>query len=178
MYFGYIYAITFDLNSFDDFQKQPLKLNYMKDIFDVNETNQIIDRINSLQPSSQPIWGKMDVGQMLAHCNVPYESVYENKYPKPNGFTRFMLKMFVKSAVVGPKPYKKNGRTAPEFLITEQKEFESEKNRLINYINKTQELGREYFNNKESQSFGKLSDKEWNNLFSKHLDHHLKQFGQ
>ena len=42
-----------------------------------------------------------------------------------------MLKTFVKNAVVSEKPYKKNGRTAPEFLIKEEKNFETEKNRLI-----------------------------------------------
>ncbi|MCJ8164098.1 hypothetical protein MKJ04_04535 [Pontibacter sp. E15-1] len=29
----------------------------------------------------------------------------------------------------------------------------------------------------ESHSFGRLSSQEWNNMFYKHLDHHLSQFG-
>ncbi|WP_435181734.1 DUF1569 domain-containing protein [Cellulophaga omnivescoria] len=114
---------------------------------------------------------------MLAHCNVAYEMTFEDKHPKPNSFKKFLLKTFVKNAVVGPKPYKKNSRTAPEFIITESKNFEEEKNRLLSYLDKTQKLGETYFNNKESHSFGKLSSKEWNMMFSKHLDHHLTQFG-
>jgi hypothetical protein len=39
------------------------------------------------------------------------------------------------------------------------------------------ELGEGYFNGLTSNSFGKLSTIEWNNLFYKHLDHHLRQFG-
>src|SRR5690606_17663329 len=108
-----------------------------------------------------PAWGKMSVGQMLAHCAVSYEMIFEDKHPKPNGFARFMLKTFVKGIVVGDKAYKKNSRTAPAFLITEEKEFESEKKRLKSYLWKTQELGEAHFDNKESHSFGKLSKKEW-----------------
>ena len=33
------------------------------------------------------------------------------------------------------------------------------------------------FDNRESHSFGKLSKTEWSNMFYKHLDHHLTQFG-
>ena len=62
-------------------------------------------------------------------------------------------------------------------IIKETKDFEVEKQRLINYIVKTQQLGENYFDNKESHSFGKLSKIEWNNMFYKHLNHHLTQFG-
>ncbi|WP_337994864.1 hypothetical protein [Polaribacter ponticola] len=48
---------------------------------------------------------------------------------------------------------------------------------MIGFILKTQELGADYFDGKESHSFGKLTEKEWNNTFYKHLDHHLTQFG-
>ena len=149
----------------------------MKDIFDKTVSGEIIKRINSLNTNSKPKWGKMSVDQMLAHCNVTYELIYENKHSKPNSFKKWMLKTFVKNFVVNEKPYKKNGRTAPEFLITNEKDFKKEKDRLNSYISKTQELGSDYFENKESHSFGNLTKTEWNNMFYKHLDHHLNQFG-
>ena len=149
----------------------------MKNIFEKNISNEVIKRINRLTPESKPQWGKMSADQMLAHCNVTYEFVFDNKHKKPSGFMKWMLKTFVKNAVVSEKPYKKNGRTAPEFLIKDEKNYETEKNRLIAYITKTQELGDNYFENKESHSFGKLTKTEWSNMFYKHLDHHLNQFG-
>jgi hypothetical protein len=48
---------------------------------------------------------------------------------------------------------------------------------LINYIKRTADLGESHFDGKESRSFGKLNITEWNNMFYKHLDHHLSQFG-
>ncbi len=149
----------------------------MKNIFEKSVSDEMINRINLLTPQSKPQWGKMSVDQMLAHCNVTYELVYDNKHQKPKGFKKLLIKTFVKNAVVSEKPYKKNGMTAPEFLITDEKEFQKEKERLIAYINKTQELGGKHFENKESHSFGKLTSIEWNNMFYKHLDHHLTQFG-
>jgi hypothetical protein len=83
----------------------------------------------------------------------------------------------VKTGVVNEVPYKHNSRTAPAFLITDERTFETEKKRLIDYVLKTQALGESYFSDKESHSFGKLNTQEWNNMFYKHLNHHLSQFG-
>ena len=149
----------------------------MKNIFLKKDSTEIINRINDLKTDSTAVWGSMSVAQMLAHCNVTYEMVYDNIHPKPNGFMRFILKSFIKNGVVNEKPYPRNSRTAPQFIVKGDRDFELEKNRLISYIVQTQELGEKEFEGKESLSFGKLTAKEWNNMFAKHLDHHLTQFG-
>ena len=149
----------------------------MKNIFESSVSEEMIERINKLTPESQPLWGKMNVAQAMAHCCVTYEFVYTDIHPKPGKFKQFLLKALVKKGVVGDKAYNKNLRTAPEFLKVDEHVFEEEKNRLIGYIKKTQELGPEYFDGKESHSFGVLTLEEWNNMFYKHLDHHLSQFG-
>ena len=150
----------------------------MVQIFTPEGAQQTIDRINKLSPQSKPLWGRMNVAQMLAHCNVTYELVYTDKHPKPkNPFMRWVLKSFVKNSVVNEEPYKKNMRTAPHFVMETEKNFEEEKQRLIDHIKQTQELGADHFDGKESHSFGVLNKTEWNNMFAKHLDHHLGQFG-
>ncbi len=158
-----------------------MKLNKLDmallNIFTKNVADKIIQRINRLKPTTQAQWGKMNVSQMLAHCNVTYEMAFENKHPRPNFFMRQILKAFVKKMVVSETPYKKNSQTAPAFIIADKRDFEVEKNRLIQYINLTVELGETHFEGRESLSFGKLSTSEWNNMFYKHLDHHLTQFG-
>lgn len=149
----------------------------MKNLFDDNDVKYTLARINKLSPTTQAKWGKMNVAQMLAHCNVAYDMAHTNQYQKPGAFKTFFLKLFVKSAVVGPKPYPKNGRTAPEFVIADSRDFEMEKKKLVLYILKTQKLGADHFEGRESHSFGSLTSQEWNVMFSKHLDHHLTQFG-
>ena len=137
----------------------------------------IMNRLKKLTPESKALWGKMNVSQMLAHCNVAYEMAFTDKHPKPNALMRFILKSFVKNGVVNETPYKKNIKTAPQFIITGRKNFEEEKARLINYLEHTCKLGRDHFEGKESLSFGPMTSTEWNNQFYKHLDHHLTQFG-
>ena len=95
----------------------------------------------------------------------------------PSGAKRWLLRTFLKNIVTGDKPYSKNSRTAPEFIIVGQKDFEQEKARLIGFITKTQQLGADHFEGKENFSFGPMTAQEWNGLFYKHLDHHLMQFG-
>ncbi|ALJ04397.1 hypothetical protein APS56_04255 [Pseudalgibacter alginicilyticus] len=148
----------------------------MKNMFDLKDCTEVINRINQLTPDAKNLWGKMSVDQMLAHCNVPYGYIYTDKYQKPNAFKKFMITLFAKKMVVGNKPYPKNSRTAPEFIITDKKHFEKEKTLLIDNIKRTQNLGETHFKNRESHSFGPLSVQEWNTMFYKHLDHHLKQF--
>ncbi len=149
----------------------------LPNIYDSQVAQQLIDRINKLTPETLPLWGKMNASQMLAHCNVTYEMIYEDIHKKPNAFVKLILKLLVKKAVVGEAGYKQNGQTAPQFIIKDDKNFEAEKQRLINYINKTQQLGEAHFDGKESHSFGALNKTEWNNMFYKHLNHHLSQFG-
>lgn len=149
----------------------------VKDLFSSESLDETIARVNQLKPDTQAQWGKMNVEQMLAHCNVAYLMTYTDHYKPLGGFSKLLLKLFVKKAVVGPKPYPKNGRTAPEFIISDQRNFEVEKNKLISYMIKTYKLGTSHFDQKSNRSFGKLSSQEWNTMFSKHLDHHLTQFG-
>lgn len=149
----------------------------LPNIFDKQVADRVIERIDKLTPDTPARWGKMNAAQMLAHCNVTYEMVYDNKHAKPNFFLALMLKAFVKKAVVNEAPYKPSTKTAPAFVIKDTREFEKEKKRLVDYINRTQKLGDKHFDQKPSLSFGPLSSTGWSNMFYKHLDHHLTQFG-
>lgn len=150
----------------------------IENMFDSRGKEKIISRVNALTPTSKALWGKMNVGQMLAHCNVAYEIVHEpGKHTPPGFIDKFFAKLFAKSTVIGDKPYAQNGQTAPIFIIKDSKDFAVEKTRLVTYINKTFEQGSAHYDGLENMNFGKLSAKQWNTFFAKHLDHHLRQFG-
>jgi len=76
-------------------------------VSDAATTATLLERFNVLTPKSQPQWGKMTVSQMLAHLNVAYDISYGKIPVRYNWLTKQMLKFFVKSTVVGSKPYKK-----------------------------------------------------------------------
>lgn len=149
----------------------------MKNIFQPEVVEELIHRINSLSPHSTPRWGIMRVDQMMAHCNVAYEMAFDDSYPKQNWLMRFILKTFIKKKVTGETPYPKNSRTSPNFIIMERRNFEIEKATLIQNLEKARDIGTSFFEGRDSPSFGKMTSKEWNGLFYKHLDHHLMQFG-
>ena len=150
-------------------------------LFEPEVAGALIGRIEALTADTQAVWGKMSVAQMLAHCSKPFESVYDPDYgkahPRPNFLIRTLLRLLVKPLVVGDKPYKRSMRTAPEFVIGEGRDFETEQQRLIAFVKRAQEEGASGFEGRESHSFGPLTAAEWSTLFHKHTDHHLVQFG-
>ena len=149
----------------------------LPNIFSKEVTDELIQRMGKLNPVTKALWGRMSVAQMLAHCNVSYEMMYDGIHKKPNAFMKLILKAMVKNKVVNETAYKRSSQTAPQFIINDTKDFETEKKRLSDYLIQTQELGETYFDNRESHSFGALNKTEWNNMLYKHLNHHLTQFG-
>ena len=150
----------------------------MQNIFDAQVAQEYINRINNLTPETQRKWGKMTASQMLAHCNVTYDSIFEpEKQKSPSFLAKFLLKTFVKKKVTNEIPYKQNLPTSPIFIISDERNFEVEQKKLIVNIQKVQQLGENAFEGKIHTSFGPLSVSEWNNLMAKHLNHHLAQFG-
>ena len=150
----------------------------MQNIFDAKVAQEYINRINNLTPETQRKWGKMSVDQVLAHLNVAYDLTFTpEKFPKPNFIAKFLLSKFVKPKITNEIPYKQSLPTSPVFIIADERNFEEEKAKLIGNIQRVQQLGREAFEGKENINFGKMTAQGWNNMFAKHLNHHLDQFG-
>ena len=150
----------------------------MQNVFDAKDAQEYIDRINNLTPETQRKWGKMSVDQVLAHLNVAYDLTFTpEKFPKPSFIAKFLLSKFVKPKITNEIPYKQSLPTRPVFIIADERNFEEEKAKLIGNIQRVQQLGREAFEGKENINFGKMTAQCWNNMFAKHLNHHLDQFG-
>ncbi|MEY3197918.1 MAG: hypothetical protein RL023_738 [Candidatus Parcubacteria bacterium] len=150
----------------------------LANFFDKSVNDAVIARIQQLTPESKALRGKMSVAQMLAHCSVSFEYGFEpEKHPRPNRFMRLLITLMAKKMVVSDTPFPHNGRTAPDMVISDERDFAFEKARLMDFISRVQAQGANFYDGLESHSFGKLTRQEWSNLFYKHLDHHLKQFG-
>lgn len=149
----------------------------IKNTFDKATFEENLQRIEKLTAETSPNWGTMNAPQVLAHLNVAYKMALDENTKINRGFKRFIISLLAKKQVVSEKPYPKNGRTAPEFTIADQRDFEKEKALLIENMEAVYTKGTAYFDGKESASFGPLSTVEWSNLFQKHLEHHFEQFG-
>ncbi len=146
----------------------------LKNLFDPSVKQEIIDRINKLSSQSQPQWGKMNVGQMLAHLQMPIGSA-QGIHKLPRTLFGKIVGRFAKPVLYGNKPFKRNLPTDPSFVMTStQKDFEKERQALINMIHNFKE---DNIVNKTHPFFGKLTSDQWSVGSWKHLDHHLQQFG-
>lgn len=148
----------------------------MKNIFNQTDTVEILNRIDKLSPNSRPQWGKMDVAQMLAHCSAFQDIAMGNTFP-PRGWLGVLIGTFVKSIFFNDKPPARNMSTIPTILIEEEKEFETEKEKLKQKIITFQNNGPEKCTSHPHSFFGKLTPEQWGKGVYKHLDHHLNQFG-
>ena len=55
----------------------------MKSLFNTEILDEVVSRINLLNPQSQQQWGKMNVAQMLAHCKDAFKvPLSETKMPR------------------------------------------------------------------------------------------------
>lgn len=148
----------------------------MKNLFETEAVKEIQQRIEKLQPNAQRLWGKMEVAQMLAHCSATMEVAVGEKTP-PRMFIGRILGGFFKAHFSDDKPLKKSTPTDKSFLVIDQRNFEKEKSRLLELINRFASGGPEKVTTKPHSFFGKLTPTEWSKGMYKHLDHHLKQFG-
>ncbi len=147
----------------------------MESLFDPAENDLIIQRIQKLSPASQAQWGKMDIAQMLAHCQQPLLVAYGDLKIK-GGIMSILFGGMVKRMLLKEGPYKHSMPTAKEFIITDKKEFEKEKKALIELIQRFSKQGPSGLRKDPHPFFGKLSSSEWDCMQWKHLDHHLRQF--
>ncbi|WP_188455719.1 DUF1569 domain-containing protein [Virgibacillus oceani] len=148
----------------------------MKNIYNYLHTEEILNRIDKLTLNSQPIWGKMDVAQMLAHCSSFQDIAMGNSFPQ-RGWLGILIGQFVKPMFYNDKPLAHNMSTIPTILITDEKEFETEREKLKQKIKTFQNNGPENCTTHPHSFFGKLTSEQWGKGIYKHLDHHLKQFG-
>jgi len=145
----------------------------MKNLFDDSSRQEIINRINILTPESKPLWGKMDVAQMLAHNLVGLELALQIKKPA-RAFIGRIIGGMVKKSLLSPEPFKKNGYTPKEFKIVSVMDFNEQKKKILDIINKFQKGA---IKDLVHPFFGEMNEEEWGWLQYKHLDHHLQQFG-
>ncbi len=148
----------------------------MQNLFDAGDRDAIVRRLSALQPSSPRQWGKMTVAQMLAHCAIALEVPCGDRV-KTQGLFGRLLAPFVRSTVLGEKPFSHNAPTDPDYRIVDDREFATEKARLAALVDRFCSGGPTKAEGVVHGFFGRLSGDQWGRLMYKHLDHHLRQFG-
>ncbi|MBX9783852.1 MAG: DUF1569 domain-containing protein [Chitinophagaceae bacterium] len=150
----------------------------MKNILNQSDWLQITERINSLTTQSKRRWGKMNVEQMLAHCEDQIRLALGEKQPheKPNFFNRNVMKYF---GLWLPRIPLRNLKAPVDmnqkFYGTASSNISTEQQNLIGLLN-TFRTAKEDFIFQPHPMYGKLNRKQWGRFMYVHIDHHLRQF--
>src|SRR6266542_1074437 len=137
----------------------------MQSLFDPGGRQSVLGRLEQLQSGAPRQWGKMNAAQMLAHCSIAMEMATGEKPRKQKLIGKLL------------GPFVRNSPTDPAFIVTEEKDFEAEKQRLARLVNNFCESGPEKASACMHSFLGRLEGEEWGVMMYKHLDHHLRQFG-
>jgi len=146
----------------------------MKTIFDKTTREDLIRRINLLDENSKPLWGKMNVHQMLTHC-IRCEEMYLGRKQYKRAFMgRLFGRIGLHNLLKDDRPLGKNAPTAAAFKVAETTgDVAAEKAGWIALL-------REYENYRQEQFthwfFGKMTKDQVGFFVYKHSDHHLRQF--
>ncbi|MBI3509532.1 MAG: DUF1569 domain-containing protein [Bacteroidetes bacterium] len=148
----------------------------MKTLFDQAVYEEITGRIRKISENTTRGWGKMEPAQMLAHCCEAMEMAIGDK-KLPRSVMGRILGPMIKKSFLRDTPFKQNNPTAKQFIITDKRELEKEKQRLLTLTKRFHEGGEKNATKHPHGFFGHLTQKQWGEMQWKHLDHHLRQFG-
>jgi len=148
----------------------------MNDLFNPDEVEALIKRIDSLTPDANAVWGKMNAAQALAHCVPPLEIAIGDRSMK-RGWIGILFGGMARKKLLKETPFDRNMPTAPSFKVTDSRDLAREKERVTSLVKRFTEAGRAGLEGKIHPFFGALTPEEWSHLQWKHLDHHLRQFG-
>ena len=148
----------------------------MDTLFDSVAHQDILRRVESLQAGSERQWGTMTVAQMLEHTARALEMAAGKKPSKQALLGKLIGWMFRKD-FVGPKPFRRNGPTAPDFVVQGEPDFGRTRQRLKTLLGEFHGLGERGCEGNVHGFFGPMTGAEWGVTQHKHVDHHLRQFG-
>jgi hypothetical protein len=146
-------------------------------LFDPAGLDAVLARLDRLRPDSARLWGRMSIGQMLAHCQKPLR-VALGELPLKRSFVGLLFGRIAKRKLLAPEPWKPGMPTAPEFRITDAREFEKERSALRALVERFGKAGPAGLTQLPHPFFGRMTPDEWQALQWRHLDHHLRQFGE
>jgi hypothetical protein len=147
----------------------------MKSIFDKEIRDELITRISLLNESNKAKWGKMHLSQMLTHCTMWNEMVFERIPCKRSLLGLVFGRMALNGMVKNDGPLRRNTPSSPELVVRELAldSISSLKQKWISSMGEYELYPDKVFLH---PFFGKMTKAQVGILAYKHSDHHLRQF--
>ncbi|MBZ5679449.1 MAG: DUF1569 domain-containing protein [Acidobacteriia bacterium] len=151
----------------------------MKTLRNPEDREEILRRLQAVQPGSPRRWGRMSSHQMICHLSDGFR-LYLGEMtakPVPVSYPRLLLRWV---ALWLPMPWPTGFKTVPELDQhgggTPPAQFDADMRELRSLIERFTREPRD-FAGITHPHFGKMSESAWMRLGYLHADHHLRQFG-
>lgn len=139
----------------------------------------ISQRLLALQPSQQPVWGRMTAHQMVCHIadGVRVADGSKSATPASNWFTRNVMKRIALMTPFRPPRGIRSPKEVDQLQGgTPPTVFEDDRAEALRLIERFRALPADHSFGPHPL-LGPLTREEWLIFHCKHLDHHLRQFG-
>jgi Protein of unknown function (DUF1569) len=148
----------------------------MKNLFESSAAEEVKARLVRLRPDSERLWGKMNPAQALAHCSAAIDVAMGKTRPRRIFLGRLLGPLAKRSVILKGEPIRRNAMTEKSCLVTDERDFGVERQRLRESIDRFVAGGPGVCTKHPHFFFGPLTPVEWAALMYQHLDHHLRQF--
>ncbi len=148
-------------------------------IFDKENYDLILYRIDKINENSKRKWGIMSVNEMLCHVADQLRMALNitNIPLRKNRITRaFMKFVALNMKTIPPTKIQTFSEIDPKRKGTKPTSIDKDKAVLIALMDEVRQQPNNYEWGKHPM-FGQLTKKEWGKIMLIHLDHHLRQFG-
>src|ERR1700676_4152169 len=108
----------------------------MKHLLEASTVEEVKERMARLRPDSHRLWGKMNPAQALAHCSAAMEMATGKNRPPRILIGRLLGPLGKKSIIVNGTPMRRNSMTEKSVLVTDERDFVVERQRLRESIDR------------------------------------------
>jgi hypothetical protein len=150
----------------------------VKTLGNQDDKNQILGRLQEINPGSERRWGKMTPHQMLCHLADAFRGALGERpaAPRETLLSRTLVRWV---ALHTPITWPKDVMTLPEvdqYLGgTKPVEFDADRQAVVDLLRRFASQGG---SDERHPMFGALTRREWQVWGFRHVDHHLRQFGR
>ena len=139
----------------------------------------LAERLSRITPNSQRVWGTMTPHEMLCHLSDSFRAMTGDRAVSGAKWSPLRRRVFKWIAFRTPLPWPRGIETRPEVnphrTGTKPLEFERDRAALLAVMRRFVAPDCRYA---PHPMFGELTREEWMIWTFRHVDHHLRQFGQ
>jgi len=146
---------------------------------DLSFVDALAGRLSRLTPDSQRVWGTMTPHEMLCHLSDSFHGMLGERPVSSGNWSLLRRRVFKWIALHTQLPWPKGIDTRPEVnphrTGTRPIEFERDRAELLTVMRRFVAPDSRYV---PHPMFGEMTRDEWMTWTFRHVDHHLRQFGQ